>query len=308
MVKKTPKIRALLLVVLIAVSAIFVLKSQSLKPTSPQTSKVTVEASFYPLADFARQIGQEYVEVHTLTPAGAEPHDFEPSPQDLIKLQTSRLVIYNGAGFEPWVSKVNQEDRINNHWVEATSGLSLLSTSEAGETFDPHVWMDPVLALQEVATITDGLIKIDPQHTQQYRHNAQAYQTQLLNLDTAFKNGLADCQSLTIVTSHNAFQYLARRYNLNVISISGLSPDEEPTPRKLTEVAQFVRQNQVKYIFFETLVSPKLSETIAQETGAKTIAFNPLEGLTDEEIAQGDDYLSVQYKNLEALRTALVCK
>jgi len=293
----------------------FFLRTQTHLPVlqAPAASLLEVTTSFYPLADFAQQIGQQKVTVHNLTPAGAEPHDFEPSPQDLVTLQKSKLFIYNGAGLEHWLDKVTSEPQKNQVKVEASKNIDLLHSSEedsqtTNSAPDPHVWMDPVLASKQVENIKNGYLAADPANAAYYEQNAINYQKQLADLDTSFREGLADCQVRDIVTSHNAFQYLARRYQLTVASLSGLSPDEEPSPQKMVEVAQFVKKNHVRYIFFESLISPKLAETIAHETGAQTLSFNPLEGLSSNEIAQGKNYISVQKENLTALRTALGCK
>jgi zinc transport system substrate-binding protein len=284
-------------------------------PLSSAPEKIRVLTSFYPLAEFAQQVGLDKVAVQNLTPPGVEPHDFEPTPQDLIALQKSQVFIYNGAGLELWLDKLDPDIKKNVEFVNASQDLPLLSGETPDEDHqnsttrpDPHVWLDPVLASQQVNQVKNGLRAADPANTASYEQHAAEYQQKLLRLDESFRTGLAECERRDIVTSHNAFQYLAKRYNLNVLSISGLTPDEEPTPKALAEVADFVKEHQVKYIFFETLVSPKLAETIAQETGAQTIAFNPLEGLAEAELQQGKNYLSVQNDNLVALKTALGCK
>ena len=271
---------------------------------SSNNQGIIVTASFFPLAEFAKQVGGEKVTVVNLTPAGVEPHDFEPTPQDLVKIQRSKLFIYNGAGFEPWVEKTLPDiESSETVTVDSSQGISslLAGTEEEREEeslFDPHVWLDPALAGQQVDNIKDGLAQADPSNKSFYETNAAHYKQELADLDEEFREGLASCKSRNMIASHNAFTYLANRYDLNIVSISGLSPNEEPSPR----------QNNVKYIFFEMLVQPRLSETIAREVGAQTLVFNPLEGLTDEEIAQGENYLSVQRKNLSNLRTALDCK
>ncbi|MHB1464867.1 MAG: metal ABC transporter solute-binding protein, Zn/Mn family, partial [Thermoleophilia bacterium] len=173
--------------------------------------------------------------------------------------------------------------------------------------YDPHVWLDPVLAQREVDNIRDGLIRADPKDRSVYEQNAAAYNQKLAGLDGAFRSGLASCARRDIVTSHQAFTYLGKRYGLDVMAISGLSPDEEPPPQKLAEVAQFARQHNIHYIFFERLVNPKLSQTIATEVGAQTLVFDPLEGLTQQEAGRGEDYLSVQRENLANLRRAMEC-
>jgi len=281
---------------------------------SSNNQGIIVTASFFPLAEFAKQVGGEKVTVVNLTPAGVEPHDFEPTPQDLVKIQRSKLFIYNGAGFEPWVEKTLPDiESSETVTVDSSQGISslLAGTEEEREEeslFDPHVWLDPALAGQQVDNIKDGLAQADPSNKSFYETNAAHYKQELADLDEEFREGLASCKSRNMIASHNAFTYLANRYDLNIVSISGLSPNEEPSPKRLAEIADFARQNNVKYIFFEMLVQPRLSETIAREVGAQTLVFNPLEGLTDEEIAQGENYLSVQRKNLSNLRTALDCK
>lgn len=294
---------AVIILGLIAFNVFFISAQENTSQTVEDiedSKKLNVTATFYPLAEFAQQIGKTNAVVLNLTPTGVEPHDFEPSPQDLVELQGSDIIIYNGAGLEPWIEKLD-EDLKKNVVVDSSKDIELIPA-------DPHVWMDPVLAMQQVENITQGFMLADPDQKDFYQQNSEQLKTQLHDLDAEFREGLMQCETRDIVTSHNAFQYLAKRYQLNVKSISGLSPDEEPSAKKLAEVVDFVKDNSVKFIFFETLVSPKLSETIAQETGARTIAFNPLEGLTEEEIAEGKNYFSIQKENLASLRTALRCK
>jgi len=277
--------------------------------------RLQVTASFYPLAEFARQVGGDNVSVTTLVQPGVEPHDYDPTPRDVAAMYTSKVFIYNGAGLETWIPRLQAElSQQGVIVVKASAGITYLAASgdeagaEAGTATDPHVWMAPELAIQEVTAIRDAFMQADPAHRQTYEANATRYIKSLSSLDSDFRAGLAHCQSREIVTSHQAFRYLATAYNLQTLSIAGLSPDDEPSPQKLAQVADFVRQHHVRYIFFEALVSPKLSQTIAQETGAQTIAFNPLEGLTQQQIASGQTYVSVQQANLQALRTALHCQ
>jgi zinc transport system substrate-binding protein len=180
--------------------------------------------------------------------------------------------------------------------------------TEKGQTMkDPHVWLNPQLAKNEVRRITDGYISIDPTNTMFYQENEKALDDKLDQLDSEYKEGLANCQNKDIITSHAAFAYLAEQYGLNQVAISGLSPDEEPSAQQLADVANFARKNNVRYIFFESLVSPKLSETIASEIGAKTMVLDPIEGLSDDDIKQGKNYFTVMEDNLKNLQTALQC-
>lgn len=313
-----------LILIVILIAALFAISqyiSSKQKTSTKDSEKISVMATFYPLAHFAEQVGQEKITVTNLTPAGVEPHDFEPSPQDLVALYNSDLLLYNGAGFEPWLDSMIDEIEENTNVVNTSVGVATLPGSEddhadedeEGEDdhdellFDPHVWLDPNLAIHQVTTIKDGLIAIDPQNSKFYEQNANDYIAQLTTLDSEFRSGLAQCKNNTIVSSHNAFQYLADQYNFEILSISGLSPDEEPSARQLAQVADFVKANGVTFIFFETLVSPKLAQTIAYETGAQTAVLNPLEGLTIEEVDAGENYLTIQRANLNALQTALEC-
>lgn len=277
-----------------------------------QNDKIQVAASFYPLSEFAKAVGGDKINVMNLTPAGSEPHDFDPSPRDLASLQNSKVFIYNGAGFEPWVERILPDIQKSGVFVvDSTSGVDLLAASEEEEKdslYDPHVWLDPVLAMAQVDNIYTGLIKADPENKDYYEKNISDYKARLEELDREFESGLANCQSRDVVVSHNAYAYLAKRYNFNIVPISGLSPDEEPSPQKMADIVKFAKVNNVNYIFFETLVSPRLSETIAKEIGAETLVLNPIEGLTEEEIVQGLDYISVSMQNLNNLRLALNCK
>lgn len=279
--------------------------------TSTNENKVNVTASYYPLYDFTKQVGGEKVAVTNITPAGEEPHDYDPTPQQLVATKKASVFVYNGGTFEPWVDKFLPDYERTS--VKASSGIDLQEGQDedgnrSASLRDPHFWLDPVLAEQIVNNVRDGLIKADPASRDYYTANANAYKAKLAQLDKDYQSGLASCQARTIITSHAFFGYLAKRYNLDVASISGISPDEEPSAAKLAELTQLVKEKGIKYIFFESLASPRLAETLAQETGAKTAVFDPLEGLSDEDQKQGKDYLSVQRENLTSLRTALECQ
>ncbi|MBI5452877.1 zinc ABC transporter substrate-binding protein [Candidatus Gottesmanbacteria bacterium] len=277
-------------------------RSQTLQTDN---TKLSTMASFYPLYYFASEIGGDKSQITNLTPSGVEPHDYDPTPQEIARIQKSNLLVVNGAGFEPWLDKI--KDDLNNVVVVDTSqGLNLQEGQIEGK--DPHIWLSPVLAKSQVDKILQGYIQVDPTNRAFYSANAQRLKEKLDELDMKFKQGLSSCSQKSFVTSHAAFWYLAREYNLTQVPISGLSPDEEPSPQRLAEIADFARKNGVKYIFFETLVNPRFSETIAQEMGAQTLVLNPIEGLSNEELKQGKDYLSVQEENLSNLRIALNCK
>lgn len=271
------------------------------------SNKISVVASFYPLYDFAQEVGGSHVDVTNITPAGAEPHDYEPAPRDLVRANQAKVFIYDGGTLEPWVNKFLSDYR--NVPVKASDHVTLHTATLDGQSGvkDPHFWLDPVLAQTIVKNIERGLIQADPNHRSDYTKNANAYISQLQQLDHDFKAGLSSCQQHQIISSHEAFGYLAAHYTFSVTAIAGISPDEEPSAGKLAEIANLAKRDHIKYIFFESLVSPRLADTIAQESGAKTLVFDPLEGLTQDAQKQGKNYVSVQRENLANLRTALAC-
>ena len=273
-----------------------------------------VVASFYPLYEFAREVAGSTARVVSLVPPGVEPHDWEPSPQDVARVGTARLFVYNGAGLDPWASRLVDPSTSKVPSVKATEGIPLLSASSAARVGgkssrpDPHVWLDPVLARSMVETIRDALVKADPVHATIYVKNTNRFTARLQALHEAFEAGLRDCARRDVVTSHAAFSYLARRYDLTVIPVMGLAPEAEPSPAELAAIARFARDRKVQYIFFETLVDPRLAETLAREIGAQTLVFNPIEGVTREQQAAGKGYIALMEENLQHLRTALGCR
>jgi zinc transport system substrate-binding protein len=303
---KKEHITLIVIVVVLLGTLFFVFAKKN--PTASDGNTVQVSASFYPMYFFAKQIGGDKITVTNLTPPGAEPHDFEPSTQDLAHVQDSKLLILNGA-VEAWGDKVRGLlTGSGTKVVVAGDGLLSKQLTEDGETMsDPHVWLDPILAKEEVSRITDALAEADPANADYYHQNSALVAGKLDALDTEYRDGLASCVRKDIVTSHEAFAYLSARYGLNQVPISGLSPDAEPTAAELAHVTDFARSHDVKYIFFESLVSPRLSETIANEVGAQTLVLDPIEGIAEDEQAQGHDYFTVMRDNLKNLRTALQC-
>lgn len=287
--------------------------------------KIKVYASFYPMYDFAKKIGGDKVEVTNLVPAGTEPHDWEPSAKDLAKISESDILVYSGAGMESWIDKVDQVTKDNKLVkVEASKGIDLIKSEhhhdeedakeedhedaheehDHGE-YDPHVWLAPQNAKIQMKNIKDALVKADPTNKDYYEKNFEVYSQKIDDLDVKFSTSLKDTKSKNIVVSHEAFAYLCKAYGINQVGIEGLSPDSEPDAARMAEVTKFAKENKIKYIFFEELVSPKVSEAIAKEVGAKTAVLNPLEGLSDDQLKAGEDYFSVMESNLKVLLEAL---
>ncbi|TVY06898.1 metal ABC transporter substrate-binding protein [Paenibacillus cremeus] len=291
--------------------------------SSPSGEKrLKVVTTFYPMYEFTKQIAGDNADVIALIPAGAEPHDWEPTAKDMKQVQEADVFVYNGAGVENWVDKaLNSINKEKVAVVEASKGIELMegieedeedghkaeakASKEPEKVMDPHVWLDPVLAQKEVQSIEAALEKVDPTHLDTYKKNADAYITKLQELDKAFKDGLSNVKRKEFVTQHAAFAYMAKRYGLTQVPIAGLSPEEEPKAAQMAEIINFAKENKVKTIFFETLVAPKVAQTIAKEIGAKTSVLNPIEGLTDEDKKQKLDYIGIMKQNMNALKTAL---
>ncbi len=277
----------------------------------PETGKkLKVYTSFYAMYDFAKKIGGDKIEVTNLVPAGTEPHDWEPATTDIVNLENADMLIYNGASMESWTQKVM--DALENKklvTVEASKGLDLMpghaEEDEEATKYDPHVWLAPENAKKELENIKNALVQADAANKDTYESNYEKYAAQFDELDQEYKTAAASFQSKDIIVAHQAFGYLCKAYGLNQIAIEGLTADSEPDPARMSEIIQFAKEHKVKTIFFEDLVSPKVSETIAKAVGAKTATFNPLEGLMDEEQAKGLEYVSVMKQNLQTLKDAL---
>jgi zinc transport system substrate-binding protein len=273
-------------------------------------SQIRVVASFYPLAEAASRVGAGSVQVDDLTPPGIEPHDLELGPDDLERIATADVVVYLGGGFQPAVEDAVEQMENGN----AIDVLELLDTRPAppdeaaeGLSVDPHVWLDPGRFAAIVDEVAGALVRADPSNEVAYRSNAASYRARLDELDDAFRDGLASCERTTIVTSHDAFGYLAEAYGLTQLPITGLSPEAEPDARRLAELRDLVVAEGVTTIFAEELVSPDVAETLANEAGVAVDVLNPIESLTDERSQAGEDYVSLMRENLEALKRALDC-
>ena len=299
------------------------------KSSPAEASRINVAASFYPLYEFARRVGGERVAVTLLVPPGREPHDFEPAPRDIQSIAKAKLFVYNGAGFEPWVDKIltsvaspqlvvmDASQRVEvmaaakedeHRGKKSEGGSSQESRSlKRGEALDPHFWLDPVAVKQVVESLRDALVQVDPQGGDIYLANAKGYIEALAALDAEYLERLRSCPKRELIASHAALGYLAKRYNLTVYSIAGVSPEAEPSPSKMKDLAELAREKGIKHVLVEPLVSPKLAQTLAKEVGAATIVFNPIEGLSKKEMDSGKDYLSLMRDNLTILKTALGC-
>lgn len=262
--------------------------------TGGSSGKTTVVAAFYPLAYAAERIGGSGVDVVNLTPPGAEPHDLELTPREVARVESANVVLYLSHGFQPAVSK--GVDQAQGTRIDVLAGLPLHASNEQGLSADPHVWLDPPLFARIVRRIGAAL-----------HRPVGGLVADLQRVDAEYRAGLRNCARREIVTSHAAFGYVAQRYGLKQVAITGLAPESEPSPQQLAHVVDVVRRTHATTVFFERLVSPRLAQTVAREVGAKTAVLDPIEGLTPAEQKRGDNYFTLMRQNLAALRAALGC-
>lgn len=268
-----------------------------------------VVAAFYPLAWAAEQVGGDRVEVANLTAVGAESHDLELSPSQVAAVGDADLVIVLGRGFQPGVEAA-ASDRAGDTLVllDALVTESAPPATSSDASGDPHVWLDPATMDDLVAEVAAALSAIDDAHTSEYEANAERIRAALGDLDREFAAGLATCERREVFTAHEAFGWLARRYDLAQQGIAGLTPDQEPTPDRLAELNALARESGATTIFVETLVSAEVAETLANEAGGLVVArLDPLEGLSEIAGDAAADYFSVMRDNLAALRRGLGC-
>lgn len=280
----------------------FFLVENILTTTSPSinSSKLQIATSFYPLYFFTSQITGEKAIVFTITPPGVEPHDYEPTSQDLAKIYQSQILVTNGGTIDQWLDHLKVELK--------DSKLKRIVTIEENSQTDPHAWLDPVEAKMYVQKILFALQEVDSKNASYYQQNADTLNHTLDELDIQYRNGLTNCQTRTFITQHKAFGHLTKRYNLTENAISGISPDEEPTPTKLAELTNLINKEHLKVIFFERLVNPKIAQTIARETHTKTLVLDPIEGISPRDLQKGVNYFSIMENNLANLQIALECQ
>lgn len=292
--------------------------NQQASDESEDNATIHIYASFFPLYDFAKKIGGDQVEVHNMIPPGVDSHDFEPTPQDMVKLTEADLFVYNGTGFETWAEKAVQTlDEEKTRIVNTTEHLDLMSdetdqTEHMGKhvdhghgELDPHVWLDPNLAKQQAKAIKDALIDMDADHAETFAANFKRLSEQFDMLDQKLRSVVAHAERKEIVVSHAAFGYLTTAYGLEQVAVSGLSPSDEPSQKDLQHIIDFARERDIQVIFFETMVSSKVAETVRRELGAEALTLNPMEIVKKEELERGEDYFSIMEQNIDNLEKAL---
>jgi zinc transport system substrate-binding protein len=315
-------IAATIIIIAIAVLASNVSQQQNKQSTAPSGQKMKVIASFFPMYEFTRNVAGDKADVISLIPNGDEPHGWEPSTQLIQDVQNSQLFIYNGYGMEAFIPQFLSTGNFpKTTFIKAsqeiemqTADVTHLGVDEAKPIVDqggkdPHVWNDPVLAQQEVRNIANAMEKADPTNAQYYETNAQAYIGKLAKLDQDIKSGLSNCKLHTFVSFHNAFNYFSQRYNLTDYWIYGIAPEAEVAPQDIAKIENIAKQYNIKIIFSEDLVDPKLAQSLATDIGATTRVLSPLEGIKNQtEQQEGVTFIDKWYQNLDSLKVALECQ
>lgn len=304
--KKMKKILILLLT--------FILFSgcSNISETNENNKKLKVYTSFYAIYDLTKKISGDKAELYNIVPTGTEPHDWEPSVKDMLNIESADILFYNGASMESWIEKIKSSiENSNIEYAELSKDIELITYDEKNNNSydihntDPHVWLNPQNAKKQMEIIKNVLSEKDPSNADYYEKNYKTESEKIDKLDSDFKQMVSNSSSKNIIVAHQAYGYLCEAYGLNQIAIEGISADSEPTPSKMAEIVTFAKQNNIKYIFFEELVSPKVAKTISKEIGAELLELNPFEGLTEEQIKNNEDYYSIMYKNLENIKKAI---
>ncbi len=289
------------------------------KPQPEDRQKITVVTTLFPLFDFTRSIADGKADILLILPPGVEAHAFEPKPADILKVDRAGLFIYTGRYMEPWAQDILKSTASNKLTiVDASSGIALSrlgSDRHSGKdghghgSYDPHIWLDFGNAMKMVDTITEGLCTADPGNSSFYRKNAGAYKEKLGTLDKTYQDALAACKKKALIHGgHFAFGYLARRYGLEYISAYEGSPNAEPTARRIIALKNKMKENDIRYVFFEELLNPRVSELLARETGAKLLKLNGAHNITKDEFRNQVTFLSLMEDNLKNLKTGLECR
>ncbi|MCI2110797.1 MAG: metal ABC transporter substrate-binding protein [Bacilli bacterium] len=261
----------------------------------PLKDGLTVYASFYPIYDFAKRVGKGHVTVVNLTPAGAEPHDYEPTTEKIAGLEEADAIFVNGLGMESWTGSLSEKAKSKT--VTVTSGIP---TRKIDGVVDPHVWLDPNNAIKEMQSIEKTLAEADPAHEADYENNLADATLLFTALDEKIAAVSASFTQKHIVVSHAAFGYFCDRYGLEQIYVDGISPDDEPTARGIAEVIDAVNEYGVDTVYNEELTSNEIAEKIADETGCAMKTLYTLEGLEEDELGT-ENYVSKLTRDVNIL-------
>jgi zinc transport system substrate-binding protein len=272
------------------------------------SSEPRVVTSFYPLQFIADEVAGRYNDVVDLTPPGVEPHEYELTVRQTAQVDTARVGFYE-KGMAPSIDQAMAQDS-PDHALDVTSVVPLHPpeagyNEETADDADPHFWQDPVLMAHAVTAFASTMAQADPAHAAYYHRRAVWLTGQLMQLDHDYRTTLATCRIRTLVVSHDAFEYLGRRYHMDIVPIAGLEPDAEPSLQRINQIADLVKERGVTTVFYETLASPALARSLASDAGVTTAVLDPIEGLTSSD--PDATYLTLMRQNLAAIAKASDC-
>ena len=304
---------ALLFLLLIS----FLLSCQPAKESNREDQKLRVIATIFPIYDFARNIGGDKIKVTMLLPPGTDAHHYELKPEDIVKVSKTDIFLFTNFEMEQWAYKIINaaEKNTNMLAIETGAGAVLLPLNAEGEEqenhvskFDPHIWLDMDNAQKMVDNIAAAFIKKDSRNSDYYLKNAHNYKLKLIAVDQRYRAELTRCKTKTILhAGHWAFAYLAKKYNLNYIAAYNVSADAEPSPQKMVDLVQQGKSQRIAYIYYESMINPRLAQMIARETGAGLLKLNNGHDVSKADIKNGESFISLMEKNLINLKKGLQC-
>lgn len=313
------------LLFIVCITAPLITSCQKEHDRVPQPKKLSIVATLFPLYDFAREIAGNKANMTLLLPPGVEAHSFEPKPGDMITINNAGIFLYTGKYMEPWVDKIIQAtDNKNLIVIDTSKGVALLKNKAEHEekshgqniqahnehgAYDPHIWLDFSNAQKMVDSILEGLVRLDPANKNFYTQNTAAYKIKLKTLDEKFKNTFSGCKKDTFVHGgHFAFNYLASRYDLHYVSAYGGSPNAEPTPGKIIELKNSIREHDIKYIYYEELITPTIANILNKETRVQLLKINGAHNIGKDDLKQGKTFIELMEENLTNLKVGLECQ
>jgi len=318
-------------IIVIVILGALVVMNVAQKPIV-SSGKISVVTTLFPQYDFAKAIGGDKVDVALLLPPGVEAHAYEPKPSDIAKINEADIFVYTGEFMEPWAHDIIDGADEKLKVVDASIGAVTAKGGEEHEHeheheheeadhheaeeghhhhdgIDPHIWLDFDNAKIMAENIAKALAEVDPQNANYYQNNLKVYQDKLTALDNSYKNTLSVCKSKTIVYGgHYAFGYLAKRYNLEYVSAQGFSPDSEPTAKDMIALVEQIKKDNIGTIFYEELTSPKIAETLANETNTKLLLLNGAHNLAKKDYESDVTFISIMENNLKNLSEGLGCQ
>lgn len=314
---------AVLTLMILSLSNINAQQNENNEINKQINEKVKVVASFYPFYEIAKEIGGNNTIVTSIIPLGAEPHDWEISPQQIPEITEADMIVYNGIGFDTWLG---QEEQFRNLLlVDVSKDLQLIGNKQQQESkkieynekykehksvYDPHIWLDPILVKNISKTINNALIKLDPTNTDSYKQNTNNFIQKLDALDSVIKKSLLNCELKDFIAFHQAFQYFVDRYGLTQHTVhESISPESEILPQQIIKIIQLAKDLNIDTIYSEELTDPRLTQTLVSEIpNGKVLLLSPIEGLNQEEQKKNIGYIDKMYMNLENLQEGLKCK